>query len=390
MPGPIDVVLREAAATGGIAGTVVVLDEPDAQLVRATLAAGAERVIACCDTGFTVPLPEGAIERELTELGGADLVGGTDLVGADSVGADSVGDADAGQTDAGQTDAGMPVALAVGLLPKSLAELAEQAQELARQLPKARVILGAREKHLTRSMNEVLERHYARVRASLGHRKSRALVASEPLTNQPPRIPATAHIAELDLTVCAFGGAFAGAKLDIGTRLLLETLETAPPATETLAAEPSTVIDLGCGTGILASWAGRKWPAARIIATDRSSAAVRSATATAAANGVTVTAHRADAGAGLPDACADLVLLNPPFHEGREVDRTMANHLFAAAARLLKPGGELYTVFNSHLRHRPQLERLVGPTEQLAANAKFIVTRSIRQGPSTRQTASAS
>ncbi|WP_201613279.1 class I SAM-dependent methyltransferase [Gulosibacter hominis] len=348
VPGPIDVVLREAAATGGINGTVVVLDEPDAQLVRATLAAGAERVIACCDTGFTVPLPESAIERELTELGGSD----------------SVDDADAGET----------VALAVGLLPKSLAELAEQAQELARQLPAARVILGAREKHLTRSMNEVLEQHYARVRASLGYRKSRALVASDALTNQPPRIPATAQIAELDLTVCAFGGAFAGAKLDIGTRLLLETLETAPPATE-----PSTVIDLGCGTGILASWAARNWPVARIIATDRSAAAVRSATATAAANGVTVTAHRADAGAGLPDACADLVLLNPPFHEGREVDRTMANHLFAAAARLLKPGGELYTVFNSHLRHRPQLERLVGPTEQLAANAKFIVTRSVRQ-----------
>lgn len=364
VPGPIDVVLREAAATGGIAGTVVVLDEPDAQLVRATLAAGAERVIACCDTGFTVPLPEGAIERELTELGGTDAVG------------DAV---------AGQTVAGRPVALAVGLLPKSLAELAEQAQELARQLPAARVILGAREKHLTRSMNEVLERHYARVRASLGYRKSRALVASDALTNQPPRIPATAHIAELDLTVCAFGGAFAGAKLDIGTRLLLETLEAAP-----LAAAPGTVIDLGCGTGILASWAARKWPAARIIATDRSAAAVRSATATAAANGVTVAAHRADAGDGLPDACADLVLLNPPFHDGREVDRTMANHLFAAAARLLKPGGELYTVFNSHLRHRPQLERLVGPTEQLAANAKFIVTRSTRQGASTRQTASAS
>lgn len=354
VPGPIDVVLREAAATGGVTGTVVVLDEPDAQLVRATLAAGAERVIACCDTGFAVPLPEGAIERELTELGGAGSVGGT--------------------ASGGAVDADEQVALAMGLLPKSLAELAEQAQELARQLPKARVILGAREKHLTRSMNEVLERHYARVRASLGHRKSRALVASEPLTNQPPRIPATTHIGELDLTVCAFGGAFAGAKLDIGTRLLLETLAAAPPTTQ-----PSTVIDLGCGTGILASWAARNWPAARIIATDRSSAAVRSATATAAANAVTVTAHRADAGAGLPDACADLVLLNPPLHEGREVDRTMANHLFAAAARLLAPGGELYTVFNSHLRHRPQLARLVGPTEQLAANAKFIVTRSIRQ-----------
>ncbi len=339
VPGPIDVVLREAEATGGLTGTVVVLDAPDAQLVRATLAAGAEWVIACCDTGFAVPLPAGATERDITEL----------------------------------ADPTVPIALTVGLLPKSLSELSEQAQELARQLPGARVILGAREKHLTRSMNEVLELHYARVRASLGYRKSRALVASEALTKQPQRIPATARIAELNLTVCAFGGAFAGAKLDIGTRLLLEVLETTPPATE-----PGTVIDLGCGTGILASWAARRWPAARVIGTDRSAAALRSTTATAAANGVTVAVHRADAAAGLPDACADLVLLNPPFHEGREVDRTMANHLFAAADRLLAPGGELYTVFNSHLRHRPQLERLVGPTEQLAANAKFIVTRSTR------------
>lgn len=350
VPGPIDVVLREAAATGGVTGTVVVLDEPDGQLVRATLAAGADRVIACCDTGFAAPLPEGAIERDLTELTGADAAG------------------------AAAGDSAASIALAVGLLPKSLGELSEQAQELARQVPDARVILGAREKHLNRSMNEVLERHYARVRASLGMRKSRALVASEALANQPPRIPETANVPELGLSVCAFGGAFAGAKLDIGTRLLIDTLESQPPATD-----PGTVIDLGCGTGILASWAARRWPAANVIGTDRSSAAVRSTAATAAANGLNVRVHRADAGAGLPDVSAQLVLLNPPFHEGREVDRTMANHLFAAAARLLAPGGELYTVFNSHLRHRPQLERLVGPTEQLAANAKFIVTRSVRR-----------
>ena len=41
---------------------------------------------------------------------------------------------------------------------------------------------------------------------------------------------------------------------------------------------------------------------------------------------------------------------------------------------LLAPGGELWCVWNSHLRYRPHLERLVGPTRQVARNPKFTVT----------------
>jgi 16S rRNA (guanine1207-N2)-methyltransferase len=56
----------------------------------------------------------------------------------------------------------------------------------------------------------------------------------------------------------------------------------------------------------------------------------------------------------------------------------VARPLFTDAARALRPGGELWTVYNSHLQHKALLQRLVGPTEQVARNATFTVTRSVR------------
>ena len=56
----------------------------------------------------------------------------------------------------------------------------------------------------------------------------------------------------------------------------------------------------------------------------------------------------------------------------------IAPRLFADAARVLRQGGELWCVWNSHLRYRPELEKLVGTTRQVARNAKFTVTASTR------------
>jgi hypothetical protein len=42
------------------------------------------------------------------------------------------------------------------------------------------------------------------------------------------------------------------------------------------------------------------------------------------------------------------------------VSETVAERLFAGAARVLRPGGELWCVYNSHLPHREALRRIVG------------------------------
>uniref|UniRef100_UPI001443CEF3 class I SAM-dependent methyltransferase n=1 Tax=Microbacterium sp. K41 TaxID=2305437 RepID=UPI001443CEF3 len=110
-------------------------------------------------------------------------------------------------------------------------------------------------------------------------------------------------------------------------------------------------------------------------------AAVASTRATAAANGVAdrVTVTHDDAGSDLSDGAFDVVLLNPPFHLGSSVHTGAATRLFEAAARLLRSGGELFTVYNSGLAYRPELTRLIGQTEQLRRTPKFTVTRSVRR-----------
>ena len=260
-------------------------------------------------------------------------------------------------------------------LPRSLAELEEIADAVARHAaPDVVLLAGGRVKHMSLGMNAVLERHFSEVQPQRARQKSRILLARipRPATGAPP-FPVTEVNAELGLTVCARGAVFAGTGLDIGTRFLLDFLPQMPPARH--------AIDLGCGTGILAAMYARSNPGSRVTATDQSAAAVDSARATARANSlaVQITVLQDDAMASLPAAGADLILLNPPFHVGAAVHAGAGIKLIEAAGRVLAPGGELWTVFNSHLHYRPALERLIGPTREIGRNPKFTVTASTRK-----------
>ncbi len=255
-------------------------------------------------------------------------------------------------------------------LPRGLAALDEIAGAVARHAaPDVTVLAGGRVKHMTTAMNDVLRRHLGEVQAGLARQKSRVLTASGP-TPTPDAYPLRAHDDALDLDVCAHGAAFAGATVDLGTRFLLEHLARAAPAAH-------DVVDLGCGTGVVAAVVARDRPGTRVLASDESAAAVASARATAAANGLSFDVVRDLGLAQQADDSADLVLLNPPFHSGATVHPGVARPLFADAARVLRPGGELWTVYNSHLEHKAVLQRLVGRTEQVGRNRSYTVTRSV-------------
>ncbi|MFF2029840.1 class I SAM-dependent methyltransferase [Arthrobacter sp. NPDC058192] len=259
-------------------------------------------------------------------------------------------------------------------LPRSLAELEEIADAVARYAaPDVVLLAGGRIKHMSLGMNAVLARYFNDVQPQLARQKSRLLLARypNPVASTPP-FPVTEFNEDLGLAVCARGAVFAGTGLDIGTRFLLEFLPHMPHA--------ARAVDLGCGTGILAAMYARNNPGARVTATDRSASAVDSALATAQANGLTgqITVLQDDAMSTLPEGSADLILLNPPFHLEAAVHAGAGIKLFEAAGRVLAPGGELWTVFNSHLHYRPALERLIGPTREVGRNPKFTVTASTR------------
>ena len=263
----------------------------------------------------------------------------------------------------------------IGQLPKSVDALREIAQFAAAHAdPDVTVFLGGRVKHMSRAMNDVLGDSFANVRASLARQKSRVLMANTPLARADREVtayPLRHHHVDLDLWVYAHGAVFAGTRLDVGTRFLLDFLDRMHPTAH-------TAVDLGCGTGIIAAALARARPGLSILATDQSSAAVSSAAATMAANDLAerVQVLRDDAMSTLPEASVDLILCNPPFHIGTSVHAGAALGLFAAAGRVLAAGGELWTVFNSHLAFDSALDRAVGPTTVIGRNAKFTVTRS--------------
>jgi len=269
----------------------------------------------------------------------------------------------------------------IGQLPKNLNALREIAQLAAAHADAdVRVFLGGRVKHMTRSMNDLLHESFVDVRASLAQQKSRVLVTSGPRPAveadwQPGTgYPLREHYPDLDLWVCAHGAAFAGTKLDVGTRFLLGFLDQMNP-------DANTAVDLGCGTGVIAATLARARPQLSVLATDQSAAAVASAAATLAANGLTerVQVLRDDAMSTLSDSSVELIVSNPPFHLGTSVHTGAALKLFDAARRVLTPGGELWAVFNSHLAYDRALNRAIGPTQVVGRNTKFTVTVSTRR-----------
>lgn len=314
--------------------------------------------------------------------------------------------------------------LVLARLPKHLAELEEIALLIAQHAdPHARLVAGGRVKHMTRGMNEVLACAFERVHASRGRQKSRVLHAAGPLPEaRIEPFPRLARDEEAGMLIAAHGGAFAGTRLDPGTRVMLRVLRerfgghadrspgaasastsgtasapettgapgitgmpgtaSTPGATGTLSTTgtPGTALDLGCGTGVLASELARLLPRAGITASDRSWAACASARRTIAEAQLAhrVRVLRDDAGSELPDASFDLIVLNPPFHDGHALDERLPRLLFEAAARLLRPGGELLTVANAHLPYPPVLRQLIGPTTVLRRTRGFAVTRSVR------------
>lgn len=270
-------------------------------------------------------------------------------------------------------------------LPKSLGGLDEYAGLVAQHADDSVLVLATgREKFLNRTMNEVLAAHFGSVRASLGRQKSRVLHASSPLGS--PTLsrgwPRSQHNDALSLELWAHGNTFAGTKPDPGTRLLLDQL----PSLARDLPDGARVLDLGCGNGTITATLGRLRPDLDLLASDNSRAAVAATTRTVEANGVTAQVLMADGLSGWPDADLDLVVTNPPFHVGHAKNSSATLAFFDELPRVLRPGvqgksahdkgGQVWCVFNSHLPWRYRLNQVIGPTEVVAQNPKFMVTRS--------------
>jgi 16S rRNA (guanine1207-N2)-methyltransferase len=228
---------------------------------------------------------------------------------------------------------------------------------------------GARIKHLSRGLNDALGRGFASVHASLGRSKSRVLHAGEKKDAVPNRWPRHRFDDGLGFEVYAHGGVFAGTRVDRGTQLLLSALE------KWRAPSEGPLLDLGCGSGILARWLIDHYPQRSIWASDVSAAAVASARQTLA--GTTVQVERRDGLSGLESSSVGAIVSNPPFHVGAAKDSGPTIEMIKDASRVLRTGGELIMVYNSHLPYLQRLQR-IGATKIIARDRNYLVTRSVK------------
>ncbi|MEE1651957.1 methyltransferase [Brachybacterium sp. J144] len=287
--------------------------------------------------------------------------------------------------------AGAEAHLVLARLPKSLAGLEDLARRVAVLAARSgredlTLIAGGRVKHMSRSQNDVLASVFGEVHASRGLGKSRSLVAASPRPGVEVGTAATGAVrvavrgTERELALRGAGGVFGGARADVGSLLLLAALDSALVAGE-LAPERETVLDLGCGNGLLTAYLAAALPSAEVLGSDDDADAVASTRATLAASGLEragVQVAWDESLSRVADGSTDLVLLNPPFHDGTAVDATLVQALLDAAARVLRPGGQLWVVHNSHLRYRPEVERRVGPVRERARDRRFTVLSATR------------
>jgi 16S rRNA G1207 methylase RsmC len=148
------------------------------------------------------------------------------------------------------------------------------------------------------------------------------------------------------------------------------------------------IVDLGCGNGVLGIAAKILQPQAQLSFVDESYMAVESARANwqQAMDKLGLDASSAgfyanDCLAGLALQDVDLVLCNPPFHEGHAMGEHIAWRMFKQSYDGLQPGGQLWIVGNKHLQYQAKLKRLFGNCTEQYADKKFVVYSATKQKP---------
>jgi len=242
---------------------------------------------------------------------------------------------------------------------------------------KTTIIASGMTKEIHKSNLNLFESIIGETKTSLAKKKARLIFSQYSLNNQKSphnqTIPeslqtnsAQYKLQQHGLTVIGLPGVFSRDSLDIGSRVLLQYMPITQPNQK--------LIDLGCGSGVLGTFAAKQNPEIEVTFTDESWLAVESAKRTFKANiDSTVDFFVTDVLEGLPNNSYDHILCNPPFHQQNVQTLSIANKMFKESAKKLKPSGELRVVANRHLKYRGYLNKYFSKVEVISKDPKFVV-----------------
>ena len=174
-----------------------------------------------------------------------------------------------------------------------------------------------------------------------GHRLYRAIRGPEPPASASDQdTPETVVLQEtvrgLTISLETQAGVFSRHRFDTASRLLAETMDIGPT---------DEVADLGCGAGLLGIVAARLAPQGTVILLDNRVQTVEVARRNLRRNGVAnATVQLSDGLQAVGRRNFDVIVSNPPLHEGGVYRTTPAERFVAAAAAHLRARGRLFLV----------------------------------------------
>jgi len=283
-------------------------------------------------------------------------------------------------------------------IPKGIAMLEFQLHRLRPSLREDTVVIAA---GMTRNIHNSTMEAFASIigptHSTLAKKKARLILSKPdrdidaPACDYPVDYELEIQSAEGDeqqsIILSNHAGVFSAAKLDPGTGLFLQHIATDP--------RYRTIIDLGCGNGLLGITAALKNPSAKLVFADESFMAVDSAAInfqrmfpevageagreTGGEAAREATFLQTDCLHGVEAESADLILCNPPFHQNNIITDSVAWRMFSESRDVLRPGGELWVIGNRHLAYHAKLKHLFGNCETIASDKRFSLVRAVKK-----------
>ncbi len=256
-------------------------------------------------------------------------------------------------------------------IPKNMSFFEDQLTRLTHHLhPGSKIICGSMVKHLAPTSFELLNKYIGATTTSLAEKKARLIFAAFEKEKVTSPYPQTIRIDGFEKPFINHSNLFSREKLDIGTRFFLEHIPRGAY---------KTILDLGCANGIIGIKAKLLNPAARIIFSDESWMAIKSAREN-------YRHHFEDDAEFYWTNCFedrsvkefDLVLCNPPFHQQNTIGDFIAWEMFKDSHAVLRQGGTLVVIGNSHLGYQIKMKKIFGNSKLISTNQKFMICSSTK------------
>lgn len=159
-------------------------------------------------------------------------------------------------------------------------------------------------------------------------------------------------------------GVFGAGKLDQGTEFLLQHLPSDIQG---------SVLDFGCGNGIIGRWLSQHYPIEQLSCSDLNLLALACTKKNLTQDHIQASYFASDGLSQVPGKY-DWIVSNPPFHQGLQQDYAITETFIVQAKQHLKPQGKLLLVYNSFLPWPSLLDKHFIYKKHLANNRKFQIT----------------